>query len=85
MTRKDRIIKYLKKSNLTCQELTKKIIKAEGLTDANNVPFDQRAKYLSGSISSILAKERKKGTIIVVAGDKGPRGGMVFQLTKNAI
>ncbi|HEV3223910.1 MAG TPA: hypothetical protein VGZ90_13570 [Puia sp.] len=73
-SRRETILTILKNSNteLTCQEICKKIIKAEKLT--GNV-----AHYLSGSISSKLAKLVKQG-ILRYADEEGIRGGHVYQL-----
>lgn len=73
MTRKEMILRYLKNPHavLSCQDICKKIIKRQKL--AGNV-----AKYLSGSISSVLAKLVKEG-ILKYAKGSGPRGGHLYQ------
>jgi hypothetical protein len=77
MTRKQKILHYLQFSYIimSCQDITDKIIKEEKLT--GNV-----AKYLSGSISSILAKLVKDGVLKYAEG-KGPRGGHLYQKNLN--
>lgn len=74
MTRKQKIIKLLEeaKDPITCQEITNKIIKEEQLKD-------NKALYLSGSISSILLKLYKEG-IVVRHEATGPLGGWGYTL-----
>lgn len=76
MTRKLTIFLYLSKPGtiMSCQEITKKIIKDENLK--GNV-----AHYLSGSVSSILAKLVKDG-ILKYADGKSLRSGHLYQLNK---
>lgn len=74
ITRKKMILKMFKEDNdtkLTCQEITKRIIKEQKLTD--NV-----AHYLSGSITTILAK-LVKDNILKYANEKTNRGGHIYQ------
>lgn len=77
ITRKQMILSILKNpdTKLTCQQLCKKIIKKQKLTD--NI-----AHYLSGSISSILNKMVKDG-ILKYAKEVGVKGGYVYQLNKS--
>lgn len=63
-----------KKGKLSCQQISKAIIKKEGLTD-------NKALYLSGSISSKLANLVKKG-VLRYAEDKGEKGGHLYELNK---
>lgn len=76
MTRKERILKMLKRpgTKLTCQAICKKIIKAEKLDESSSV-----AHYLSGSISSILAKMVKE-KVLRYAEEEGPRRGHIYEL-----
>lgn len=73
LSRKERILKMLSnpKTKLTCQQITNRFIKQDDLT--GNV-----AKYLSGSISSILAKLVKTGEL-KYADKKTDRGGHIYQ------
>jgi len=82
MTRKQQILKMLEASKLlrgndhamSCQELCKGIIFAENL-------IGNKAHYLSGSISSILAKMVKDGELEY--GDrKSIGGGHLYRLIK---
>lgn len=76
MTRKDRILKYLKnpRLSLSCQEICSKIIYDESLEG-------NKARYLSGGVSSILAKLVKEG-VLKYSTLLGPRGGHMYQLNK---
>lgn len=73
VTRKERILKMLKRpgTKLTCQAICKKIIKADKLE--GNI-----ALYLSGSISSILAKLVKE-KVLRYSELEGPRGGHIYE------
>lgn len=74
MTRKEKVIKYLKGAGYpyTCQELTKLIIKDEKLTG-------NRARYLSGSISSILLKMYVSKEVIRIP-SIGANGGYGYSI-----
>ena len=77
MTRKERIVNVFfksKRSKWTCQQVTNAIIALEELTG-------NKAKYLSGGISSILAKLVKQG-ILKYAEGQGPKGGHIYQRRK---
>ena len=65
------------KVTFSCQEVTNKIVKEEKLTDKYKI------RYLPGSISSILAKLVKKGTL-KYAGWTTARGGHNYQLNKQS-
>ncbi len=73
LTRRARIIQMLRigKTQLTCGQICKKLIEEQELT--GNV-----AHYLSGSVSSILAKLVKEG-VVKYSDKSGPRGGHVYQ------
>lgn len=73
MTRREKILDLLKlpHSHMTCGEICSFIVTDEGLS--GNV-----AKYLSGSISSILRKMVDKGELHY-SQIKGPRGGYRYQ------
>ena len=73
LSRRETILYFLRKRGtaLTCQQITNKIIKREKLD--GNV-----ARYLSGSISSKLAKLVKDGLIYVEDSATGLRGGKVY-------
>lgn len=73
-TRKEQILNALGWSvkPLTCADITKQIIKAEGLTG-------NRAFYLSGCISSILRKLVHDG-ILQYGVATGPKGGHTYKL-----
>jgi hypothetical protein len=77
-TRKELIILLLHggEIKMTCGAIVKKIIAIEGLTGSV-------AHYLSGSISSILNKLVKEDVLKYAEG-KGPRGGHIYQLNRNA-
>lgn len=72
MTRKEKCIELISKSKLpiSCANICFEIILSEQLCG-------NTAKYLSGSISSILAKLVKEGRIGISI-HKGPRGGMRY-------
>lgn len=58
---------------MTCGEVCKRIIEDEKL-EGNT------ARYLSGSISSILRKLVAEGVLEYAEDLKGPKGGHVYQL-----
>lgn len=74
MTRKERIVKILKGAGYpyTCQEITNLIIKDEKLTG-------NKARYLSGSISSILLKMYISKEVLRIQ-YHGPKGGHGYKL-----
>lgn len=74
MTRKQIILKYLKnpKTVLSCKEICDKIIKEEKIFGTTV------AHYLSGSVSTILAKLVKEGVLKYAEGT-GPMGGHLYQ------
>jgi hypothetical protein len=78
MTRKERILKILKRpsTKLTCQAICKKIIKAEKIDESSSIAF-----YLSGSISSILAK-LVKTKVLRYSDIEGPRGGHIYEMNE---
>lgn len=59
-------------AKLTCQQICNEIIKDENLTGNN-------AKYLSGSVSSILKKMINKGELQYF-NLKTARGGSIYQI-----
>jgi len=61
-----------KKGAMSCQQISKAIIKKEKLTG-------NKALYLSGSMSSKLANLVKKGTLCY-ADDKSEKGGHLYRL-----
>lgn len=73
MTRKEYLLKVFKTTNLTytCTALCKMIIRRENIEDT-------RARYLSGSISSILRKLYLNGLIDRVE-SYGPKGGYGYK------
>lgn len=73
-SRREIVLQLLSKpgTKMTCQELTKRIIKKQKLTGSV-------AHYLSGSISSILLK-LVKDKVVKRAKEKGPLGGSVYQM-----
>lgn len=76
-TYKDQVLFLLSEfEEMTCQQITKAIIEDRQLKD-------NRARYLSGSISSILKKLRDKGTLIILTEKVGPRGGMIYKYALN--
>lgn len=73
LTRREVILKMLKNSaSLSCQEITNEIIKKEKLTD-------NKAYYLSGSISSLLRRMVLRGEIRY-SKSKTKRGGHEYEL-----
>lgn len=74
LSRRETILHLLKKpeKKMSCQQICKYIIKKESLTD--NV-----ARYLSGSISSKLAKLVKDG-VLKYADEKSIKGGHLYQV-----
>lgn len=75
-SRRERIIQMFTSDAVrhTCQNITKCIIIEEELTGS-------KAKYLSGSISSILAK-LVKDEVLMYADEQTDRGGHIYQLYK---
>lgn len=75
-TRKQQILFLLDKpqTKMTCSEICEEIVRFEKIPSDSSV-----ARYLSGSISSILAKLVKEKTL-KYAKEKGPKGGHVYQL-----
>jgi hypothetical protein len=59
---------------MSCQEITDRIIKDDKLDGSV-------AHYLSGSVTTILAKLVKEGKLKYAEGT-GPRGGHLYQLNK---
>lgn len=74
-SRKERILLMLNNPtvNMTCGEICKRIVEEEKLT--GNI-----ARYLSGSISSILSQLVHKGVLEYNQNSKGPKGGHVYQI-----
>lgn len=76
VTRRELILIYLAApgSQMTCQQICYRIIK-----DQNIDPQSSVANYLSGSISSILAKMVKDGILEYVPEQTGPNGGHIYR------
>lgn len=71
-TNKEMIVDMLKEGTpLSCWDITKRIIK---------IKYPKGATYLSGSISSILAKMVKDNDRIEYAPGKAIRGGHLYQI-----
>lgn len=71
-TRMTYALRLLAKGPMSCQQITKAIIKKEG-----NGP----QPYLSGSISSKLANLVKKG-VLRYADGKAEKGGSLYEINK---
>lgn len=72
MTNKAHILEILKEGDaFTCAEITKIIIEQKYITPQ---------PYLSGSISSTLAKMVKDGILEYAIGIEGPKGGHIYQI-----
>lgn len=75
LSRRELIIKMFEKDKrLTCQQITKAIIKKQKLSGSV-------AHYLSGSISTILNGLIKKG-ILTYSYKSTQRGGHIYELEK---
>lgn len=75
MTRKEIILSIIKPGiQISCGDLCKIIINTQNLTG-------NKARYLSGSISSILNK-MVKDKILMYSPIKGPKGGYTYELNK---
>lgn len=75
-SRREYILQLLNHNNkftFTCQDICKLIIFKENL-------IGNKAKYLSGSVSSILNKMVKDNVLKYSSIKTGPRGGYVYEL-----
>jgi len=64
-------------TKFSCQQITKKLIRSEKLTGSV-------AHYLSGSVTTILAK-LVKDKFLKYAKEKTPRGGHLYQIDMTTI
>lgn len=72
MTRAQYILWWLGKYHKgTCQQITAGVIRRFRLTG-------NKAKYASGSVSSLLVKFVKNGLVTIAETEKGPKGGNVY-------